>query len=82
MMYFLHPAANNFNCIDTISYGYALSFLFMKGNRQELKPIMQPHGSHVIALSQACLNKISGGTLTYVIAYLNYGFEFHFCGHI
>ncbi|KXG22683.1 chromatin modification-related protein EAF1 B isoform X1 [Sorghum bicolor] len=35
-----------------------------QGNRQDLKPIMQPHSSHVIALSQACLNKISGGTLT------------------
>jgi hypothetical protein len=55
-----------------------LSFLFVKGNRQDLKPIMQPHSSHVIALSQACLNKISGGTLTYVIANLNYALNFIF----
>nr|CAB3460547.1 unnamed protein product [Digitaria exilis] len=34
-----------------------------QGNRQELKPIIQPHSSHVIALSQACPNRISGGTL-------------------
>ncbi|CAN6349991.1 unnamed protein product [Urochloa humidicola] len=34
-----------------------------QGNRQELKPIIQPHSSHVIALSQACTNRISGGTL-------------------
>ncbi|XP_020399005.1 chromatin modification-related protein EAF1 B isoform X3 [Zea mays] len=35
-----------------------------QGNRQELKPIMQPHSSHVITLSQACPNNISGCTLT------------------
>ncbi|CAN6331761.1 unnamed protein product [Urochloa humidicola] len=34
-----------------------------QGNRQELKPIIQPHSSHVIALSQACPNRISGVTL-------------------
>lgn len=35
-----------------------------QGNRRELKTIIQPHSSHVIALSQACPNKVSGGTLT------------------
>ncbi|WVZ99822.1 hypothetical protein U9M48_045066 [Paspalum notatum var. saurae] len=35
-----------------------------QGNRRELKTIIQPHSSHGIALSQACPNKISGGTLT------------------
>ncbi|XP_004960997.1 chromatin modification-related protein EAF1 B isoform X1 [Setaria italica] len=34
-----------------------------QGNRQELKQIMQPHSSQVIALSQACPNRVSGGTL-------------------
>jgi hypothetical protein len=79
ILYFLHLAANNFNCI--LLYLMVMPFI-MKGNRQELKPIMQPHSSHVITLSQACPNNISGCTLTYVIANLNYCFEFHFCGHI
>ncbi|XP_062180648.1 chromatin modification-related protein EAF1 B-like isoform X2 [Phragmites australis] len=35
-----------------------------QGNSQELKPIIQTHSSHVIALSQACPNNLSGGTLT------------------
>ncbi|KAJ1264384.1 hypothetical protein BS78_09G259100 [Paspalum vaginatum] len=35
-----------------------------QGNHRELKTIIQPHSSHGIALSQACPNKISGGTLT------------------
>jgi hypothetical protein len=43
-----------------------LSLLVMKGNSKELKPIVQPHSSHVIALSQACVNKLPGGSLTYV----------------
>ncbi|XP_039840616.1 chromatin modification-related protein EAF1 B-like isoform X6 [Panicum virgatum] len=34
-----------------------------QGNRQEFKPIIQPHSSHVIALSQACPNRISASTL-------------------
>ncbi|KAG8086576.1 hypothetical protein GUJ93_ZPchr0010g7291 [Zizania palustris] len=35
-----------------------------KGNSQELKSIIQPHSSHVAALTQACLNNLSGVTLT------------------
>ncbi|KAF0926677.1 hypothetical protein E2562_027117 [Oryza meyeriana var. granulata] len=34
-----------------------------KSNSQELKSIIQPHGSHVAALTQACPNNLSGGTL-------------------
>ncbi|KAK3137821.1 hypothetical protein QOZ80_5AG0360920 [Eleusine coracana subsp. coracana] len=34
-----------------------------QGNSQEIKPIMQPHNSHVIALSQTCVNKLQGGIL-------------------
>jgi hypothetical protein len=43
---------------------------------------MQPHSSHVIALSQACPNRVSGATLMYVIAILNHCFNFHFWGHL
>lgn len=32
-------------------------------NSRELKPIIQPHSSHVAALSQACPNNLSGSTL-------------------
>ncbi|KAB8100870.1 hypothetical protein EE612_031493, partial [Oryza sativa] len=35
-----------------------------KGNSQELKSIIQPHSSHVAALTQACPNNLSGGALT------------------
>ncbi|XP_062232326.1 chromatin modification-related protein EAF1 B-like [Phragmites australis] len=35
-----------------------------QGNSQELKPIIQPHSSHVITLSQACTNNLPGGALT------------------
>ncbi|XP_047094521.1 chromatin modification-related protein EAF1 B-like isoform X2 [Lolium rigidum] len=33
-------------------------------NSRELKPIVQPHSSHIVALSQASPNNISGGILT------------------
>lgn len=33
-------------------------------NSRELKPIVQPHSSHLVALSQACPNNLSGGILT------------------
>uniref|UniRef100_A0A0D9WKI8 HSA domain-containing protein n=1 Tax=Leersia perrieri TaxID=77586 RepID=A0A0D9WKI8_9ORYZ len=35
-----------------------------KGNSQELKSAMQPHSSHIAALTQACPNNLSGGVLT------------------
>jgi hypothetical protein len=77
-LYFLHPVAKFIYIVLYLMILPCLGFLIMKGNRQELKPIIQPHSSHVIALSQACPNRISAGTLMYVIANLNYWFNFHF----
>jgi len=72
LMYFLYPAAKFIYIVLYLMIFPFLGFLVMKGNRQEFKPIIQPHSSHVIALSQACPNRISAGTLMYVIVNLNY----------
>ena len=80
LMYFLYPAAKFIYIVLYLMIFPFLGFLVMKGNRQEFKPIIQPHSSHVIALSQACPNRISAGTLMYVIVNLNYWFNFHFLG--
>jgi hypothetical protein len=72
LMNFSHPAAKFIYIVLYLMVLPFLDFLVMKGNRQELKPIIQPHSSHVIALSQACPNRISADTLMYVIVNLDY----------